>query len=223
MYSNFRILLIFFSFLLPSLLNLSINNRKIWLFFKNLISLIFILDSEQIAEIVPLNLNKREQMVLGLIYLFYALENLAKIHNVERGANGGTGLFLNTVFIPKNYGVINDYLHDRLFIFAIEQIIKQEDPPPKKPLIKFENTIGAAEFNSKILEACNYDYEKFVSKQKDTTISYGSEFRSVSKLKILLERHENWCRFETQKESQSLHPLLSIFNCCFKHLWCAQE
>ena len=31
--------------------------------------------SEQIAGVVPLNLNKREQMVLGLIYLFYAIEN----------------------------------------------------------------------------------------------------------------------------------------------------
>ncbi|HJO14570.1 MAG TPA: DUF6804 family protein [Candidatus Pacearchaeota archaeon] len=81
--------------------------------------------SEQIAGVVPLNLNKREQMVLGLIYLFYAIENLAKIHNEEKFANGGTGLFLNTVFIPKNYVVINDYLHSPLFIYEIEQIIKK--------------------------------------------------------------------------------------------------
>ena len=51
MYSNLRILLIFF-LLMPSLLNLSINNRKILFFLKNFISLIFILDSEQIAEMV---------------------------------------------------------------------------------------------------------------------------------------------------------------------------
>jgi len=81
--------------------------------------------SEQIAGVVPLNLNKREQMVLGLIYLFYAIENLAKTHKEEKFANGGTGLFLNTVFIPKNYIVINDYLHSPFFIYEIEQIIKK--------------------------------------------------------------------------------------------------
>ena len=81
--------------------------------------------SEQIAGVVPLNLNKREQMVLGLIYLFYAIKNLAKTHKEEKFANGGTGLFLNTVFIPKNYVVINDYLHSPLFIYEIEQIIKK--------------------------------------------------------------------------------------------------
>jgi len=57
--------------------------------------------SEQIAGVVPLNLNKREQMVLGLIYLFYAIENLAKIHNEEKFANGGTGLFFEYSFYSQ--------------------------------------------------------------------------------------------------------------------------
>ena len=86
---------------------------------------------------------------------------------------------------------INSYL-----VNAIEKITRCEDPLPKKSIIKFENTEKAANFNSKIIEACDYNYEKFISKQKDTTISYASEFRLVSKLRILLKHHKNWHRFE---------------------------
>ena len=72
--------------------------------------------------------------------------------------------------------------------------MESEEPPPKKSLFKFVNTIEAAEFNLKILKACNYDYEKILSKQKNTTIAYGSEFRLISKLEKLLGFHKNWDR-----------------------------
>ena len=78
----------------------------------------------------------------------------------------------------------------------IKEVIKSEDPPPKKSIIKFENTEKAAEFNSKIIGSFEFDYEKFLSKQKDTTIDYGSEFRPVWKLQKLLKYHDNWCRLE---------------------------
>ena len=59
-------------------------------------------------------------------------------------------------------------------------------------MFKFVNAQEAAEFNTKILKACDYDYEKLLLKQKKTTISYGSEFRIVSNLKELLRFHSNW-------------------------------
>ena len=47
--------------------------------------------------------------------------------------------------------------------------MRSEEPPPRKSLFKFTNSKEAAEFNPKILKSCNYDYEKFLSKQKNTT------------------------------------------------------
>ena len=73
----------------------------------------------------------------------------------------------------------------------IKSIIDNTTPPPKKPIFKFENTENAAEFNSKILASCNFDYEELLSKQKNTTISYGSEFRPMNVLFKLLKFHKD--------------------------------
>ena len=46
--------------------------------------------------------------------------------------------------------------------------------------------------NSAILEAADYDLEKVFRQHPDTTLSYGSEFRSVKQLRPLLGRHPNF-------------------------------
>ena len=83
---------------------------------------------------------------------------------------------------------------DSILIKSIKKIIMLEENPPKKSIFKFKNTTEAAEFNAKILAACDYDYEKILTKQKGTIISYGSEFREVNKLSTLLKFHNNWER-----------------------------
>ena len=84
----------------------------------------------------------------------------------------------------------NDIVNKRNFekgesklMSIIKKIIETEEPSLKKSLFKFVNTQKAAEFNAKILKACDYDYEKLLLKQEKTMISYGSEFRLLSKLK----------------------------------------
>ena len=85
---------------------------------------------------------------------------------------------------------------DSLLVSVIKEILNSKEKPPKKSIFKFENSLEAAEHNSKILSACNFDYEKVLSKQRDTTIFYGSEFRSVTKLQKLLKLHKNWPRMK---------------------------
>jgi len=92
----------------------------------------------------------------------------------------------------------------------INDIIKSNDDPPKRSIFKFENNDKAADHNSKILKACNYDYEKALRKQKDSFIFYGSEFRNTSKLEHLLKYHKNWDRlrlFLTNGTDTSFEPL----------------
>lgn len=78
----------------------------------------------------------------------------------------------------------------------MEQILNTEEIPPEKSIFKFENTEEAAKHNAKIILACDFDYEKALSKQKFTTIYYGSEFRSTTSLQKLLKFHANWNRIE---------------------------
>ena len=61
---------------------------------------------------------------------------------------------------------------DSKLIRNIKEIIRLKEVPPKKSIFKFVNTTEAAEFNAKIMAACEYDYEKMLTKQKGTTISY---------------------------------------------------
>lgn len=69
---------------------------------------------------------------------------------------------------------------------TVEQMLNTEENPLKKSIFKFENTVEAAEHNAKIISACDFDYEKAISKQKGTTIYYGSKFRPTMSLQKLL-------------------------------------
>ena len=79
----------------------------------------------------------------------------------------------------------------------IKSIIKSENQAPKKSIFKFENTPEAASHNTKILTSSNFDYEKILNKQKNTIISYGSEFRPCEIIHNLLKFHRNGQRIES--------------------------
>ena len=106
----------------------------------------------------------------------------------------------------KNYNIIQDEniidrevknkINGSKLVKIIRDILSTDEKPPKKSIFKFNNTEEAAIYNSKVLSACDYDYEKVLSKQRGTTIFYGSEFRSISNLRKLLEFHKDWPRIE---------------------------
>ena len=72
-----------------------------------------------------------------------------------------------------------------------------EELPPTKSVFKFENTIQAANHNKIILKSFNFDYEKLLEKQKNTNISYGSEFLDYKNLEGLLKYHTSWNKLKT--------------------------
>ncbi len=59
-------------------------------------------------------------------------------------------------------------------------------------MLVFENTREAVEANSKILESTGYDLGKLLQAHSDTTLGYGSEFRTVTQLKPLIGRHPHF-------------------------------
>ncbi len=79
----------------------------------------------------------------------------------------------------------------------IKSIINSTNQAPKKSIFKFENTPEAASHNTKILASSNFDYEKILNKQKNTIISYGSEFRSCEILHNLLKFHKSGQRIKS--------------------------
>ena len=105
----------------------------------------------------------------------------------------------------------------------IRDILSTDEKPPKKSIFKFNNTEEAAIHNSKILSACEFDYEKVLSKQKGTTIYYGSEFRSISNLKKLFKFLKDWPRIEnflSERTDTSFVPVSdeSLKNDCVKNM-----
>ena len=82
-------------------------------------------------------------------------------------------------------------------ITLISKILEIEELPPTKSAFKFENTIQAANHNKKILKSFNFDYEKLLEKQRNTNISYGSEFRNYKNLEELLKHHTSWNELKT--------------------------
>ena len=92
----------------------------------------------------------------------------------------------------------------------IKGILDSEERPPKKSLFKFTISDEASKYNGKILESNNFDYEKILSKQKETNIYYGSEFRMINILDSLFKYHKDWERlksFLSNGTDTSFHPL----------------
>lgn len=56
----------------------------------------------------------------------------------------------------------------------------------------FEQTTKAAETNAATLASFDFDLGRLIAKHSDSTLGYGSEFRTVEQLRPLLGRHPNF-------------------------------
>lgn len=70
-------------------------------------------------------------------------------------------------------------------------------PTPKPPIVMFQMTQEAAEHNTKILEEHSMDFDWFLRGQQETTLAYGSEFRPVEQLRLVLGNHPLFAELET--------------------------
>ena len=77
-------------------------------------------------------------------------------------------------------------------VHTIKYCISHQEVEPHQHNIIFENTKEAAQANSRILQRTDYDFEQFILTQKNTTLTPGSEFRSINTLEKLLGNHQDW-------------------------------
>jgi len=90
------------------------------------VELFIIAICDQIAHVVPRGINKKEQLVLGLFYLYFVIEKLGLNLKPRSYANAGHGFFLNSIFIPKTYFEIEEDIHKISYISEVEKIIAKE-------------------------------------------------------------------------------------------------
>ena len=78
------------------------------------------------------------------------------------------------------------------FFKEVFSVVNSDPPVPTRSPIVFENNDEAAKANGAVLAACGFDIQRLIDKHPDSTLGYGSEFRTVEQLKPLLGRHPNF-------------------------------
>jgi len=93
------------------------------------------------------------------------------------------------------------------FFEAVQWVFHQPVQPPAASSFSSEYTYEAAEHNSEILKAHQYDLEKALESQPGTSFSIGSEVRPLHQLEILLHHHKNFSRFATNITKGISYPI----------------
>ncbi|KAI2512067.1 hypothetical protein MHU86_2355 [Fragilaria crotonensis] len=115
----------------------------------------------------------------------------------QQTTNGGperTYLEVNpeSFFPPPLEGPNDRFTPPGWFLSALTEIGNTQEPTPNKSPIQFASTAEAARANDDILRSVNYDLEELIKQFPNTTLGYGSEFRSTKQLRTLLGRHPNF-------------------------------
>ena len=85
----------------------------------------------------------------------------------------------------------------RWFLEAVRSISQHKTRTPSKSPVRFESGTEAADHNAELLSGFGYDLGSLVRAYEDTTLGFGSEFRTVNELRPLLGNH---CHFERLAE-----------------------
>lgn len=93
---------------------------------------------------------------------------------------------------------LSKYLKDKekltrpWILHHIKRLNNSKKETPKDHRFHFENNREAAKFNTKLIKYTDYDLERCIRKQKQSILTYGSEFRALERLKPFLQYHEDW-------------------------------
>ena len=74
----------------------------------------------------------------------------------------------------------------------------------------FQRTKTAATSNTKLLKSYGFDVKRAIQTDKNTSLSYGSEFRSANDLQPLLRHHTNWPAIKELIQNGVSYPLEDI-------------
>jgi hypothetical protein len=75
---------------------------------------------------------------------------------------------------------------------AVEEIAKTEAPAPKAPPVSFDLSEEAVLHNTELLSDSNLSMESLLMKHQDTTLGFGSKFRPLDQLELVLGQHPNF-------------------------------
>ena len=78
-----------------------------------------------------------------------------------------------------------------------------------KPVFKFKVSDEAATFNMKLLRDNNFELGRLFNQTKSVT-SYGSEFKSPTKLEPLLQSHPRWTELKRKLIEGAIFPVTTI-------------
>jgi hypothetical protein len=78
------------------------------------------------------------------------------------------------------------------FMDAIREVSQIPVPVPKAPPIHFSTSPEALEHNAQLLKNHKYSMESLISRNDETTLAYGSEFRPINQLQSILGGHTHF-------------------------------
>ena len=94
-------------------------------------------------------------------------------------------------------------------VTTIHDICRTAEPDWKPTGFQFENSIHAAEWNTKILKSYQYDYGKVVAARPGTYLTPGTEFRNLTVLQKIWGPRQNWTRLRNILSKGIEYPLIT--------------
>jgi hypothetical protein len=96
------------------------------------------------------------------------------------------------------------------FIKTIKEIVSSQIPTLQGVSLQFDLTDKASTHNMIILQQYNNNIHQYISANKNSIMSYGSEFRRIHILEPLLMHHRSWPSLSNQLQQGSKWPLLAV-------------
>jgi hypothetical protein len=78
----------------------------------------------------------------------------------------------------------------------LKKVAQMEVEAPLHPNVRFGTDANSAGFNTEVLRQNDYDLEKVIAANPGTTLDFGSEFRPVEQLEMILGHHPNFNEFK---------------------------
>jgi hypothetical protein len=75
---------------------------------------------------------------------------------------------------------------------AIGQNLREPVPTPRASEIRFDTSEDSLEFNTRLFEQYEFDFEKLLAGNRGMTVDFRSEFRPLASLKRILGGHTNF-------------------------------
>ena len=99
-------------------------------------------------------------------------------------------------FLPRAIpGPDDSFVPPTWLMKAIKEVAESKVVTPQAPPIRFDLSKESVEFNSELLTKSDLDLEKFLAKNQETTLNFGSEFRPIGDLEKILGAHPNFTFF----------------------------